>query len=97
MASLILISMAVPVLIVLAVLVWLFMRIWKNHAVYKCSHCGAVDLVEAGREVVDTKTVEQQGGGYGGGGDIRVQMQEEVTYHCNNCQRRTTATIRKTN
>lgn len=69
----------------------------KNRSAHKCDSCGATDLIEVGREIVETDTVELPGGGHGGGGDIRLRMKEEVTYRCNSCGETTTQVVMKTN
>lgn len=86
-------------IIMLVVFVLLFVTVFakRNKSGAFCPHCESTALVEIGRQILDTNTIEQHGGGYGGGGDIRIQTQEEVTYRCNNCQKNSTVIVRKTN
>lgn len=59
----------------------------------KCVHCESTGMVEISREMLDTKTVGQQGGR----GDVRVQVLERVTYQCNSCQEKSAIVARITN
>jgi len=63
----------------------------------KCEQCGAGSLIEVNRETLEANTVEQHGGGMGGGGDIRLRTKEEVTYRCSNCDQTITQVVMKTN
>lgn len=53
----------------------------------ECRHCHSTDTKEIRRDPIGTRTVEIVGGGAMAGGDVRLQLDYEVTYHCNNCHR----------
>lgn len=85
----------ISVLMVLAVVAVLLSRN-RGRANETCAHCGSANLVESSRQTLDVDTVEQQGGGFGGGGDIRVRTEDEITFRCNDCQQISTVRVRKT-
>lgn len=85
------------VLVGIAVGLWVTQKMGSAGSSPKCKHCGANELVEVKRETVGTQTVEQHGGGMGGGGDIRLQTEDEVTYRCSACQQTSTFIVRRTN
>ncbi|MCB0128322.1 MAG: hypothetical protein KDE58_38915 [Caldilineaceae bacterium] len=62
----------------------------------KCIHCGATELQEIRREPIGSRTVQPSGGGTPAGGDIRLQLDYKVTYHCNRCHKESTFTLPKT-
>lgn len=85
-------------LTVVVTAVWVTMKLLKRYSsAHTCSHCGSRELVEINREMVDTRMVEQHNGGLGGGGDIRLHSQEEISYHCRSCNEKTSVVIGKTN
>ena len=51
---------------------------------------------EIRREPVGSRTVQPTGGGTPAGGDIRLQLDYKVTYHCNRCHQESTFTVPKT-
>ncbi len=62
----------------------------------KCGHCGATAMQEIRREPVGSRMVQPTGGGTPAGGDIRLQLDYKVTYHCNHCHQESTFTVPKT-
>lgn len=85
------------VLIAIVVGLWLLLKSRQSGPSHACPHCGSKNLTEIKRDTLSTRTVEQHGGGLGGGGDIRLQSEEAVTYRCNDCNQTSTVTLRRTN
>lgn len=54
---------------------------------FPCPHCESMDTVETRRDTLGTKTVEFMGAGSPAGGDVRLQLELEVTYHCKTCSK----------
>lgn len=61
-----------------------------------CAHCGSHNIIEIRRDPVGSRVVQPTGGGTPAGGDIRLQLDYKVTYHCNNCQKETIRTLTQT-
>jgi len=68
----------------------------NNRPQIQCNHCGARDMQEIRRETLGSRTVQPTGGGTPAGGDIRVQLDYKITYHCNRCHKESTFTVPKT-
>jgi DNA-directed RNA polymerase subunit RPC12/RpoP len=51
----------------------------------KCPECGSKELVETNRETHGTRMIETVGSGTGAGGNLRLQLDFEVTYRCKKC------------
>lgn len=76
---------------------WLRRKFGPQATSNVCLHCGSKKLTEIKRDTLSTQTVEQHSGGFGGGGDVRLQSEEAVTYRCNDCNQTSTVTVRRTN
>ena len=76
-AILLLASVAV---IVLGIVISLLLRVRPQ-----CAECGSKDIIETNRETLGSRTIETSGGGTPAGGDIRVQLDFEITYRCKKC------------
>jgi len=57
----------------------------KDRTEMVCPKCGSDDLEITNRETLASRTIETWGGGTPAGGDIRLQLDLEVTYHCQKC------------
>ena len=68
----------------------------NNRPKVPCNHCGSYDLREIRREPVGSRTVQPSGGGTPAGGDVRVQLDYRVTYHCNRCHAESSFTVPQT-
>ena len=80
------------VVFVVGVIFWIFKRTRpKPH----CPYCGSKEVVEISRETIGTRTLRFLNSP-AGGEDIRLQVTSEVLYHCRDCDKRHTRTIRET-
>lgn len=86
----------VGLFILVGLLFYTYRRFKQPPARLTCQYCGSSDLVEVRRDPVGSRTLETQSGNLGGGGDIRLQLDYKVTYHCNNCHKDTTLTVPQT-
>jgi predicted RNA-binding Zn-ribbon protein involved in translation (DUF1610 family) len=71
------------VLVVIAVII--LTRRWRSRPELVCPQCGSEEVIETSRQTLGSRTIERIGSGTPAGGDIRVQLDLEVTYHCQNC------------
>jgi transposase-like protein len=51
----------------------------------QCPECGSKDIVETCREILSSRSIEFIGSGTPAGGNIRLQLNFELTYRCKNC------------
>lgn len=51
----------------------------------QCPRCHSHELVELNRETLASRTVERFGSGTPAGGDVRLQLDLELTYRCRHC------------
>ena len=68
----------------------------KAEAKQKCTHCGSTKMVQINHETLSTKSVELQNGNFLPGADIRLQMVQDLTYHCEACNQRSTFRVTST-
>ncbi len=96
MGPLILIA-AIAAVIITAGVRYYFREIKGNEQkTHQCLHCESYELVEINRDTKGSRTVESVGGGTMAGGDVRLQLDYEVTYHCNSCNQNSKYRITKT-
>ena len=50
-----------------------------------CTNCESRETIETGRETLNTRTVQPEGGGTPGGGSVRLQLDIEAAYRCTKC------------
>lgn len=74
-------------LIGLIAILILIMMPKKSSATAKCIHCDASDVMQVDRQMLDSRTIHNYGGGSMAGGDIRVQIDYDVTYRCKACHK----------
>lgn len=76
----------IPMIIVVAALVFGLAWLQSRPKVQRqCRHCSAQMLLEIGRETLQSRTAEVVGGGAMAGGDVRLQLDQEVSYRCQSC------------
>lgn len=77
-----------------AVALWSILRIFRRSKPSpQCPHCGSPKMVETERETKGTRTQEIVGGGAMAGGDVRLQLEQDVTYRCQSCGKRATFSV----
>ena len=73
----------VIVIVAAAVILALFLNTQRRgRATPHCPNCESRKVAETSRDTVGTRTVEPTGGGTPGGGSVRLQLDIEATYHC---------------
>jgi len=72
------------------------MRSRKKSEEYLCKTCGSSKLVQINHETLSTKPVDLQNGNFLPGADIRLQLVQDLTYHCKICNRKSTFRVRST-
>lgn len=71
--------------IILGIVFIILTRRWRTRPKLTCPRCGSKKLTETNRQTLRSRTVERIGSGTPAGGDIRLQLDLEVTYHCQVC------------
>ena len=73
------------------------MQARKPRTQQKCKHCGSLKMIQISHETLDTRTVDRSGaGGFLPGNDIRLQVEQNVTYHCEVCNKKSTFRVTRT-
>ena len=89
----------VNILIFVLFVVGLFfaMQSRKPQVQRKCNHCGSQKMVQISHETLDTRTIDRSGaGGFLPGNDIRLQVEQDVTYRCEACNKKSTFRVTQT-
>jgi len=60
-----------------------------------CEHCGSTKMTQIHHETLRTRTVDKQNGTFLPGADIRLELEQDLTYRCGQCNR--TSTFRVVN
>ena len=68
----------------------------KPQSAPSCPHCGATSLIELDRRTLDTRTVDLHSRKFMPGADIRLQLDQEVSYRCTSCQQQSTVKVTET-
>ena len=78
---------AIVIFILAGLVGFVLIYLWnkKDRSEIVCPRCGSNDLEITNRETLASRTIEAWGGGTPAGGDIRLQLDLEVTYHCQKC------------
>ncbi|MEM7336670.1 MAG: hypothetical protein AAF490_31615 [Chloroflexota bacterium] len=88
---------AIAAVIIMAGVQYYFREIkGKGQSAHKCLNCESMDMVEINRDTKGSRTVESSGGGTMAGGDVRLQLDYEITYHCNSCNQNSKYRVTKT-
>mgnify|MGYP001796392683 CR=1 FL=1 len=80
------IGLGALVVVSVAVNLWLNQRAAK--ATPLCQHCDSKRVKEIKRDIVQSRTIEFNAGGMSGGGDVRLQFDYDLTYSCEDCDRK---------
>lgn len=82
------------ILLVFAVAVAITLRTNKSRTVRTCPHCGSQKMKQISHETISTKPIDLDNSRFLPGADIRLQLEQDLTFHCQHCNR--TSTIRVT-
>lgn len=74
-------------LILLLIGVIIAIRSRNSRAAPSCTNCGAKALVEVDRVTLETRSVDLHNNKFMPGADIRLQLDQEVTYRCTACHK----------
>lgn len=83
-------------LLLLLIGVIIAIRSRKSTIVPRCSYCGAQSLLEIDRVTMDTRTVDLHSNKFLPGADIRLQLDQRVTYRCRDCHKTTQINVTET-
>lgn len=57
----------------------------KSQIVRACKNCGSNKMVQVSHETLHTKPVDMHNGNFLPGADIRLQLEQDLTYRCEVC------------
>ncbi len=87
---------SILIFILFVIGVTISLRARKSSVERKCEHCGSLKIVQISHETLKTRTVNRSGAaGFMPGSDIRLQIEEDVTYRCQMCNQKSTFRITK--
>ncbi|MEM7127184.1 MAG: hypothetical protein AAF702_12705 [Chloroflexota bacterium] len=89
-------SFVFVLLIMLIIGVTISIHSRKSTTPRKCQHCGSLKMEQISHETLNTKTVNLHENGFLPGADIRLEIEQDLTYRCQVCNRRTTFRITHT-
>lgn len=87
-------GLVIVALLLLGVIISIRSR--KSSVVRLCSECGSSKMVQIGHETLSTKAVDLQNGNFLPGADIRLQLEQDLTYRCEICNQTSTFRVTST-
>lgn len=87
-------GLVIAALFILGVIISIRSR--KSQIVRSCKNCGSNKLVQVSHETLRTKSVDLQNGNFLPGADIRLQLEQDLTYRCEVCNQRSTFRVTST-
>ena len=61
-----------------------------------CPQCKSPNVLETNRETTDTRSIQRFWAGTGAGADIRLQLDMDLTFRCQNCGHKFTRNFTQT-
>lgn len=81
------------IFLLFAVSVVITLRTRKSRYVQTCPNCGSQKMKQISHETLSTKPIDLDNSRFLPGADIRVQLEQNLTFHCQNCNRTSTISV----